>query len=352
MLVGAAVLATATSLAALQGAAQTVPEDFVIRLDRSTCFGECPAYSVTIDARGTVTYEGKKFVRVVGHQTDRIPVSQVLALAEAVNRIRFFELNDSYRTIHNPDGTETMVTDLPTTVVTVTRDGRSKQIVDYLGAPEPMKQLEKQIDETAGTKRWITLDEPTFRQMVRDGFAPSAPERAELLRKALQENNVAVIKALLEHGADPNGTYYGTNTTPLMMVQSAAAARALLAAGANPLARTDRGTTALMQAVYLAADVAEALLKAGVPGDEADSFGRTALWQAACAGNSAVVKLLLGRGADPTRHPAGQSALECAHDGKESARAYPELDSAPPFVKDFEKVIALLEQALAQRRRH
>jgi Domain of unknown function (DUF6438) len=52
---------------------QAVPDDFVIGLERTSCFGECPVYSVTIDAKGNVTYDGKKLVRVEGHQNDRIP---------------------------------------------------------------------------------------------------------------------------------------------------------------------------------------------------------------------------------------------------------------------------------------
>jgi hypothetical protein len=160
------VLALGAILHASQAAPLTIPDDFAITLARTSCFGACPVYSVSIDAKGAVTYEGKKFVRAVGRQTDRIPVSQVARLAEAVNRIGFFDLNDSYRTIRNPDGSETMVTDLPTTIVTVIYEGRSKQVVDYFGAPESLKQLEKQIDETAGTKRWVTVDKPPFRQLT------------------------------------------------------------------------------------------------------------------------------------------------------------------------------------------
>ena len=35
------------------------PPDALIRLQRTSCFGSCPIYTVTIDARGTVTYEGE-----------------------------------------------------------------------------------------------------------------------------------------------------------------------------------------------------------------------------------------------------------------------------------------------------
>lgn len=345
---GAAIV---VSLAALQSAPQAVPDDFVIKLERTSCFGACPVYSVSIDAKGAVTYEGKKFVRVGGRQTDQIPVSRVAELVATVDRIRFFELDNQYRFIRNADGTTTSVTDLPTTLVTVTRGGQTKQIEDYIGAPESLHQLEKEVDEAARTKRWISLDQATLRQMVRDGRVPPAAERTELLRKAVQEDEVGVITGLIEIGADPNHNY-GNNTTPLMMVRSAAAARALLTAGAVPYARSESGMTPLTWAVHLAPDVAEVLLNAGVRPDEPDSYGRTPVWQAACEGNAGVVKLLLNAGADPTRRANGVSALECARQGQATERASrPFPIDAPPYVKDFDTAIALLEQALAKRQR-
>lgn len=133
-------------LTATHPAAQAIPDDFVIKLERTACFGACPVYSVTIDARGNVTYDGTRFVRIAGRQTDRIPLSRVAALLETVDRILFFDLEDRYRQL---------ITDLPTTFVTVTRDGRSKRVEDYFGAPKTLKDLERQIDDAAGTTRWI-----------------------------------------------------------------------------------------------------------------------------------------------------------------------------------------------------
>jgi Domain of unknown function (DUF6438)/Ankyrin repeat len=338
-------------LHATQGAQPAVPDDFVIKLERTSCFGPCPVYSVSIDAKGRVTYEGKKFVRVEGRQSDQVPVSRVVELLATVNRIRFFELDNQYRVIHNPDGSTSVVSDLPTTLVTVTRGGQTKQIEDYVGAPESIHQLEKEIDEAARTKRWISLDGPTLRQMVRDGQAPSAEERAEFLRKALQEDAVDVIAGLIEIGADPNHNY-GRNTTPLMMVRSAAAASALIAAGAVPCAMSEGGVTPLSWSVHLAPDVAEVLLKSGVRPDDPNSSAETPLWQAACAGNAGVVKLLLNAGANPTRRAVGISPLECAREGQERERASRPLPIGKPlYVKDFDTVIGLLEQALARGQR-
>jgi hypothetical protein len=176
-----------------------------------------------------------------------------------------------------------------------------------------------------------------------------------LLRKALQYDEVDVVKALLDLGADPNAAYHGTNTPPLMMVRSAAAAHALLEAGAIPFVRNDNGATPLGWAVHLAPDITHTLLKVGVPADQpTDSDGRTALWQAACLGNVGVVKLLLDAGASPTLRSGGMSALDCAKEGKQNAGFFKRLsvilDPKPPFAADFDGVIALLEQALATRK--
>jgi Domain of unknown function (DUF6438) len=138
-----------------QGQPDSVPEDLVIKLERTRCFGACPVYTVSIDAKGDVTYEGIRFVQVQGRVTDRIPVARVAALLATADRIGFFELNDRYRTKKNPDGSETIVTDLPTTFVTITSGGRTKRIEDYYGSPDSLKELERQIDDAAGTKRWI-----------------------------------------------------------------------------------------------------------------------------------------------------------------------------------------------------
>src|SRR5438128_1704045 len=80
-----------------------VPPDAIIRLQRTSCFGPCPIYTVTIDARGTVTYDGERFVRVVGRRTAQINRSTVAALLARAEQTRFFQMRDAYRVIENPD---------------------------------------------------------------------------------------------------------------------------------------------------------------------------------------------------------------------------------------------------------
>jgi len=60
-----------------------------ISLERTACHGTCPVYTVTMRHDGTVTYDGKEFVKVTGRRTRKIPVEQFQELAREVERIGF-----------------------------------------------------------------------------------------------------------------------------------------------------------------------------------------------------------------------------------------------------------------------
>src|SRR3954470_8810463 len=122
--VASVLLLAIASTAAAQ--TRTIPADTVIRLQRTSCFGTCPAYTVTIDATGSITYEGERDVRVVGRETAGIAPASIARLLQVADRIQFFAQRDAY---------EGDITDLPTTYVSMTTGGRTKKIKDYSGAP-------------------------------------------------------------------------------------------------------------------------------------------------------------------------------------------------------------------------
>lgn len=119
-----------------------------IRLLRTPCLGRCPAYSVEINGDGTVVYEGEHFVAQQGVRA-RISEVAVRRLYDAFVRAEFFWTFDEYRS---------PVTDFPTTIVTLSFDGRSKTVLDYAGTfegmPKEIAELEDAIDAAAGTRQW------------------------------------------------------------------------------------------------------------------------------------------------------------------------------------------------------
>jgi hypothetical protein len=125
----------------------------MITLERTVCFGFCPAYTVSIGNDGTVVYRGERFVNVEGEQRAQIAPADVERLIARFDEIGFDNLRDEYRA---------QVTDLPTYTITLTRNGRTKRVVDYgglsAGMPQSVRQLQDEIDRVANTSRWVLRD--------------------------------------------------------------------------------------------------------------------------------------------------------------------------------------------------
>ncbi len=121
-------------------------ENVVITMERTVCFGACPAYQVTIHGNGLVEYEGHQFVAVTGKQTAQISQEQVRELVNAFYDARFYNLGDRY---------EANVSDLPSTTTSITTENGTKSVYRYGFGPERLITLEDKIDEIAGTEKWV-----------------------------------------------------------------------------------------------------------------------------------------------------------------------------------------------------
>ena len=124
-----------------------------VKLERAACHGTCPIYSLTIRSNGDVKYVGDEHVSVKGTRSAHITPHQFATLAAKAEKIRFFDLEDSYGGIKIGDAVVT-VTDQPTTIVTVTHGGKAKRVRDYVGAPKGLYEFEQLIERIAGSERW------------------------------------------------------------------------------------------------------------------------------------------------------------------------------------------------------
>jgi hypothetical protein len=131
-----------------------------ITLERSECFGSCPAYSITISADGTVSYQGDSFVRVHGAASHSIGTIGVQALAQRLDAAGYWSLTVPTQA-ECPEG---WATDLPTVTTSWTRDGTTHTLQDYHGnpcAPEILPSLEDMIDRYANTAEWVSCSDGT-----------------------------------------------------------------------------------------------------------------------------------------------------------------------------------------------
>lgn len=136
--------------------------DLVITLERTMCFGSCPAYSLTIYGNGIGVYEGKFFVMVEGIQEFKLTKKQISLLVEAFEEAEYFSLEDYY---------SIAVTDMPSVTTSITFQGKSKLVYHYAwcidyetvtipegqprdAAPQALCALEDRIDEIINVTQW------------------------------------------------------------------------------------------------------------------------------------------------------------------------------------------------------
>lgn len=131
-----------------------------VRLERSTCYGTCPAYAVTLESNGQVTFEGIRFVRAMSGQSVIGP-GRIRAVREALDVAQFRTMREQYAT--TADGCEDVATDLPTVTLSVTIDGRTKTVRHYLGClelPTPAKAAARSGHTPDSPPEWRPPDPP------------------------------------------------------------------------------------------------------------------------------------------------------------------------------------------------
>jgi hypothetical protein len=127
------------------------PENVVpvaVTLERTVCFGACPAYTVSMDTNGNVVYVGKQFVTETGTRNAHVEASVVQAISRAADASWFYGLDSVY---------DASVTDCPWAYVTVTASALvPKTVRDYqcAQAPAALRRLEVLIDSLLDTHRW------------------------------------------------------------------------------------------------------------------------------------------------------------------------------------------------------
>ena len=128
----------------------SIPEDLIIRLNRTVCFGTCPAYLLTVKADGKVSFFGQDHTETKGQAEGEISEEKIKQLIAEFKRAKFFELKDNYTS-------EKCGTDTPTARTTLFINSKVKKIEHDLGceAPKELTDLENKIDEIVGTKKWI-----------------------------------------------------------------------------------------------------------------------------------------------------------------------------------------------------
>lgn len=131
----------------------------MVQLERDRCFGSCPQYSVQARRDGFVDFEGKSWVKELGHREGRLGPTDFERLVRAVESAGFERLPSEFP----PDACEEFATCDSTLWITVMKGSDLKRVRYYFGCiGGPFKDdfarfvaLGATIDEIIGTSRWV-----------------------------------------------------------------------------------------------------------------------------------------------------------------------------------------------------
>ena len=126
------------------GTTKISDDQLLIRMEKTPCYGACPVYTLTIDQKGNGLFEGVENTEHVGQYPFRLSKKQLQQLKASFIEAGFFKMEDKY---------DAFVSDLPTVFLTYHSKGKKKKIMDYYGAPQELKDLEKQIEALVLTRK-------------------------------------------------------------------------------------------------------------------------------------------------------------------------------------------------------
>src|ERR1035437_984238 len=263
-----------------------------ITLKRTRCYGTCPDYEVTVAGDGTVRFSGHYFVLVLGDHVAHIPPQAVRQIVTAFEKADFFSAKDAYRGNW---------TDNPTQTLTLTVEGRTKMVLDYVGTdvglPLAIRNLEWEIDEITDTARWVKGDEQTLAALDGEKWPFTAASK----------ENMAIYKTAISNQIRPLLQRYLAVAAPIISSNPQDASPVCVASRTGDL---DLVRRMVKQATTKASSDEELRMP--------ESVMNECLVSAARSGKVAMLQFWLDKGADPAAQSvrvdvdlgAGSSALE------------------------------------------
>ncbi len=148
-----------------------IPKDFIVTLERTMCFGWCPAYTLTITADGTVKFTPNGgFAHRGDGPTPRLPmigkitIGQLSMLLSEIKNTNFFSLQGHYGRAGRSERSSKCPeywTDSPSAIIRIVANGKRKTVSHYLGCRgtkilSDLEELEQGIDKIANTDQWTS----------------------------------------------------------------------------------------------------------------------------------------------------------------------------------------------------
>ena len=118
----------------------------------------CPNYSVSVDEKGTVIYDGRYGAKVRGQKVHSVSASAVRDLVAEFYRIDFFSREDRYVIKKPPYGNSVTVVSVDhgyASTISIDIDGKKKSIYIFYGAPQELTDLQGKLFDALQVAQYL-----------------------------------------------------------------------------------------------------------------------------------------------------------------------------------------------------
>jgi len=124
------------------------PDSLIASIERTACYGTCPAYIIKVYKSGYVTYEGINFVKNEGMFYARVSEGVLDLLLSKAKEVNYSAFKNEFN-----EG----MTDIPSTITQVRLDGKIKQVTNRGGDDQQLIEFEKYFDSLFANINWKPL---------------------------------------------------------------------------------------------------------------------------------------------------------------------------------------------------
>ena len=127
-----------------------------LTLERSHCFGTCPAYRLRVARSGSVLFVSRNADDSGRTATDSVSAQTYIQLLNRAQEGQLLDLPD--RIEGDPRFCAVRATDFPTATVTIFMPGLIKRVEDDHGCawtPAALRDFERAVDQVLGSERWV-----------------------------------------------------------------------------------------------------------------------------------------------------------------------------------------------------
>jgi hypothetical protein len=169
--------------------------EVTITLHRSGGFWGGPTYAVTVSSEGIV-FDGIAFIVAPGKHTASVDAGEVRRLAQSFVDANFYSMNDEY--------VANNISDLPSSMLSISIDGYGKEVKEYggstAGMPGVIRELQQSVEAFAKAQRWVAGADGLVPALLEEKFNFRSVEAQVILKEAANRGSPAAVQELLSAG--------------------------------------------------------------------------------------------------------------------------------------------------------